>query len=87
LEERSHNAPTLLHVRIPRVKVKVRVRVRVRVRDRVRVREERSHNAPTLLYVRVPIIHTHIYISGSAVFNRRCSLTGMLDIRHQSARQ
>jgi hypothetical protein len=29
----------------------------------------------------------HTYISGSAVFNRRCSLTGMIDIRHQSARQ
>jgi hypothetical protein len=28
-----------------------------------------------------------IYISGSAVFDRRCSLTGMIDIRHQSARQ
>jgi hypothetical protein len=28
-----------------------------------------------------------IHISGSAVFNRGCSLTGMIDIRHQSARQ
>jgi hypothetical protein len=27
------------------------------------------------------------YISGSAVFNGRCSLTGMIDIRHQSTRQ
>jgi hypothetical protein len=28
-----------------------------------------------------------IYKNGSAVFDRRCSLTGMIDIRHQSARQ
>jgi hypothetical protein len=26
------------------------------------------------------------YKSGSAVFKRRCSLTGMIDIRHQSTR-
>jgi hypothetical protein len=34
-----------------------------------------------------PQVFNNIYISGSAVFNRRCSLTGMIDIRHQSARQ
>jgi hypothetical protein len=28
-----------------------------------------------------------LYKSGSAVFDRRCSLTGMIDIRHLSARQ
>jgi hypothetical protein len=32
-------------------------------------------------------IYIYIYISGSAVFDRRCSLAGMIDIRHQSARQ
>jgi hypothetical protein len=32
-------------------------------------------------------LQTQSYISGSAVFNRRCSLTGMIDIRHQPARQ
>jgi hypothetical protein len=27
-----------------------------------------------------------MYKSGSAVFDRRCSLTGMIDIRHQSGK-
>jgi hypothetical protein len=33
------------------------------------------------------LISLSLYISGSAVFNRRSSLTGMIDIRHQSTGQ
>jgi hypothetical protein len=39
---------------------------------------------PDLLKTAEPL---NIYTSGSAVFNMRCSLTGMIDIRHQSTRQ
>jgi hypothetical protein len=69
-----------------RVRVRVRVRVRAMVRVRVRVRVRVIGQAMDRSSARGLQSQIRIYKSGSAVFDRRCSLTGMIDFRHQSAR-
>jgi hypothetical protein len=64
-----------------------RVRVRGRGRGRVRVRVRVAVHAAEGSVLIPRCCRGELHISGSAVFNRRCSLTGMIDIRHQSTRQ